>query len=394
MSKRNTDPIESEKIYQAMHELEALTRNYIDGVLKSRDAAAAHARFLMAILDSIGDGLIVVDASKNILLANQAAIAIAGWEIANLSMSELRSRYKRFKEDGQTPLLEDEEPLFIALNEGRAVESIGFVTSPHLPPEGIWIRTIASPVKNENGEVIGGVTLFQDITKSVKLKKQRDALATLITHDLKNHLIAESGVLEVLADELSDEVDPEIKDMLTEQVAGNFKYLELASTLVELCRTEMLSTKDHMSLVAIPDLLNSAIDLNKQHLTNTGVEVILNMEPNLPFVRGIFPALQQVFHNLVQNAIFVSDEGETVTINAKRKDGFIEIEIADMGPGIPEEKMKTLFDPSTAATHVRTSSSTGVGLHLCRLLLDLHGGKLTCASEVDHGTSFFVDLPI
>lgn len=394
MSKRNIETKESEKIFQAMHELEALTRNYINGVLESRATAAAHARFLMAILDSVGDGLIVVDANRKILLANQAAIAIAGWEIANLSMSELRHRYKRFKEDGKTPLLEDEEPIFIALTEGRAVESVGFVTSQHLPPEGIWIRTIASPVKNENGDVIGGVTLFQDITKSVKLKKQRDALATLITHDLKNHLIAESGILEVLVDELSDAVDPEIKDMLTEQVASNFKYLELASTLVELCRTEMLSTKDNMNLIEIPDLLKSAIDLNTLHSANTGVEVVLNIEPNLPAVRGIFPALQQVFHNLVQNAIFVSDQGETVTVTARRKDDFVEIEIADKGPGIPEDRLKTLFDPSTAATHVRTSSSTGVGLHLCRLLLDLHGGKLTCVSEVDQGTSFFVQLPI
>ncbi len=200
--------------------------------------------------------------------------------------------------------------------------------------------------------------------------------------------------MEVLVDELSAEVDPEIKDMLTEQVAGNFKYLELASTLVELCRTEMLSTKDSMNLVALPDLLNSAIDLNKQHSINTGVEIVQEIERDLPPVRGIFPALQQVFHNLVQNAIFVSDEGETVTIRARRKGSVVEIEIADTGPGIPEDKLKTLFDPTTAATHVRTSSSTGVGLHLCRMLLDLHGGKLTCVSEVDHGTSFFVELPI
>ncbi len=137
----------------------------------------------MAILDSVGDGLIVVDANRKILLANQAAIGIAGWEIAKLSMSELHNRYKRFKEDGKTPLLEDEEPLAIALNEGRAVEAVGYVTSQHLPPEGLWIRTIASPVKNENGDILGGVTLFQDITKSVKLKNKemRWQLSLLMT---------------------------------------------------------------------------------------------------------------------------------------------------------------------------------------------------------------------
>lgn len=385
---------ESEKIYQAMHELEALTRKYIDGVVESRDAASSHARFLMTILDSIGDGLIVVDANKTILLANQVAVRIAGWEIARLSMTELRARYKRYKEDGRTPLLEEEEPISIALKEGRTNEAIGYVTSPHLPAEGVWIRTIASPVKNDQGEIIGGVTVLQDITKSVKLKQQRDALATLITHDLKNHLIAESGVLEILVDELGNSVNPEIKIMLTEQVAGNFKYLELASTLVELCRSEMLTSKESVNQIPVAELLNSAVELNRQHAINTGVSIVQNVEPNLPPVRGIFPALQQVFHNLVQNAVYVSDEGQTVTINARLREGFIEVEIADNGPGIEPGKLQRLFEPTTISTHVRIGSSTGVGLHLCRLLLDLHGGKIRCVSDVNQGTSFFIELPI
>lgn len=395
MNTQADTPDEPDKIYNAIHDLEAMTKQYVDRLLQSRDLATSHARFLTAILDSVGDGLIVCDASRTIILANQAAIKIAGWEIANLSNQELRSRYKRFKDDGRTPLTEDEEPMNIALTEGRSNEIIGYVTSPHLPPDGVWVRTMASPVKDDSGKIIGGVTIIQDITKSIKMKQQRDALATLITHDLKNHLIAESGVLEVLSDELSGSLNPEISDMLADQVAGNFKYLELASTLVELCRTELLSSKENIHSILLPDLLDSVIELNQQNASNSGVDIVLNIESNLPPIKGIFPALQQVFHNLVQNAIYVSDEGQTVTINAKKRQNMIEIEIADNGPGIPADKLGKLFDPTTVATHLRTgTTSTGVGLHLCRLLLDLHGGKLTCASEENRGTSFFVELPI
>ncbi len=395
MNAQPNTPDEPDKIYNAIHDLEAMTRQYVDKLLQSRDLAASHARFLTTILDSVGDGLIVCDANRTIILANQAAIKIAGWEIANLSNQELRSRYKRFKEDGRTPLTEDEEPMNIALTEGRTNEIVGYVTSPHLSPDGVWVRTMASPVKDDSGKIIGGVTIIQDITKSIKMKQQRDALATLITHDLKNHLIAESGVLEVLSDELSGSLNPEIRDMLADQVAGNFKYLELASTLVELCRTELLSSKENIHSILLPDLLDSVIELNQQNASNSGVDIVLNIESNLPPIKGIFPALQQVFHNLVQNAIYVSDEGQTVSINAKKRQNMIEIEIADNGPGIPADKLGKLFDPTTVATHLRTgTTSTGVGLHLCRLLLDLHGGKLTCASEENRGTSFFVELPI
>ncbi len=391
----NNTAEDPDKIYRAMHDLQLLTRKYIDSLLQSRESADSHARFLTTILDSVGDGLIVVNADRTILLANQAAIRIAGWEIAQLSETELRKRYKRFKSDGRTPLSEEEEPMHIALTEGRANEIIGFVSSPHLPPEGIWVRTMASPIRNDNGEIIGGVSILQDISNSVKLKHQRDALATLITHDLKNHLIAESGVLEILADELSDSLKPEVREMLSEQVSGNFKYLELASTLVELCRSELLNSPDAFNPVALPDLLNSVIELNKQHALNVGVNIVQNIESGLPELRGVLPALQQVFHNLVQNAIHVSDTGQTVTINAKRRQNVVEIEVADEGPGIPADKLDKLFDPTVVASRLRSgTTSTGVGLHLCRLLLDMHGGKLTCASEENKGTSFFVELPL
>lgn len=388
-------PEKPDKVYQAIHDLESLTRHYIDGLLESRESADSHARFLTAILDAVGDGLIVVDANRTILLANQAAIRIAGWEIGRLSRGELAQRYKRFKEDGQTPMPEEEEPMTIALREGRTNEAIGYITSPHLPPEGVWIRAMASPVKNDKDEIIGGVTIMQDISKSVKLKNQRDALATLITHDLKNHLIAESGILEVLADELAGRLNPEVREMLNEQVASNYRYLELASTLLELSRTELLAKKENMSSIPLIDLLDSVIELNSQLASNIGVTIVADIEDELPAVRGIFPALQQVFHNLVQNAIHVSDSGQTVTIKATKSENSVIVEIADNGSGIPEEKLKRLFDPTTVATHLRSgTTSTGVGLHLCRLLLDFHGGKLSCSSIENQGTSFFVELPL
>src|SRR5262249_3188230 len=155
----------------------------------------------LTILDSIGDGLLVVDGKMKLVLMNQAAVEIVGYNPGALSRDELQKLYTAFTPDGLTTISEDNQPLERSIRERRPVEAELLLKGQGLPWDGLMVRVKAAAIFDDKGEFIGGVSVFHDISERQRLLRQRDTLAGLITHDLKNHLAAESAVAELLMDE-------------------------------------------------------------------------------------------------------------------------------------------------------------------------------------------------
>ena len=396
MAKSNsaTESEPQDKLFEVRDQLESLTKRFIENLVASQATVATKAKLLNTILQSVGDGLIVFDKDEQVLLANPAATRLAGMNIQQLSRGELLRRYSFFKDDGRTPLPESEEPYEIARGERRPAEIEGFVTGPHLPPEGMWIRAQAAPIIAENGDLLGVVTVFNDITERKRLQTQRDALTTLVTHDLKNHLAGESCFLALLEEEFASTLDAVDLQLLSTLKETSEKFLTICNTLLELHRTDLKAVDSCQVEIDVVQLLESVIQLNAPTVALRGVKLILNTQGSMPKIIGIPSAVHQVFHNLVQNAAAVSPAGETVTIVASGSPSHILVEIKDNGPGIPDEQVAQLFEASKVATKLPTSSfSTGFALYLCRLLVEAHGGKISCQSKMGVGTTFTVELP-
>jgi signal transduction histidine kinase len=243
--------------------------------------------------------------------------------------------------------------------------------------------------------LVGVVTVFHDVTDRKRLQMHRDALVTLITHDLKNHLGGETVLLALLVDQLGGKIDSEELELVSILKQNSEKFLSISNALLELSRTDLIKVDSCQIDVDLPALLKSVIDLNLPTASLAGVELILDVQESLPSIKGIPSALHQVFHNLIQNAARVSATGQTVRIVASHSPSAVVIQVIDNGPGIPAEQIEKLFRASQVATKLPTSSfSTGFALYLCRLLIEAHGGKISCASEIDKGTTFAVEFSL
>jgi PAS domain S-box-containing protein len=393
-SKPESDTSIPDHLFKVRGQIEDLTRQYIAKLLDSRASADSHAAMLNTILESVGDGLFVVDKDETIILANREATRLAGADMDNLPRRQFLDQYKFFEVDGTTPIEQSAEPYAIALREGISVQKEGFVMGPNIGPEGMWFRVNAAPVVDENGDVSGVVTVFHDISETKRLQRQRDSLATLLTHDLKNHLASLEMFLEMFSGTLSNALDKDDSQLLLELRESNKEFLQISNSLIELYRSDLYEVESFRGEIDIVQLLDAAVDLSKPLAIAGDVKVVLKNDQPLK-THGIHSALRQVFHNLVQNAIKTSPPGEVVTVEATASTANIQICITDRGSGIEEDLLQSLFDSSRVAANSRIgSSSTGFGLYLSRMIVEAHGGTLSCRSKPDAETTFTVTLPL
>ena len=385
-----------EDLFSARDQVESLTKRFIENLVASRETLARQTALLSTVLDSIGDGVIVFDSSGAIILANREAIRLAGLNMQQLSRSEFVRNYTFFKEDGRTPLPQSEEPYAVALKERRSVQMEGLATGAPLQKGSVWIRVNASPIVDDQDEIIGAVTVFNDITERKRLQTQRDSLGTLITHDLNNHLVGETLFLSRLEGQIVETSASKKLDLtlLAELKQSSEKFLSISNTLLELQRTDLKEIDSCRTEIDVLELLASVIEMNSYAATASGVSVTLNDEEQLPSIRGIATVVHQIFHNLVQNAIRVSAAGETVNIVASSSTTHIIVDVKDNGPGMPPDQVEKLFKASQVTTKLPTSSfSHGFALFLCRMLIETQGGTISCTSEIGSGTTFTVELP-
>jgi two-component system NtrC family sensor kinase len=144
--------------------------------------------------------------------------------------------------------------------------------------------------------------------------------------------------------------------------------------------------------VNIKELLEELVALSSQRAKYSMVEIRTDFQENLPSLRVSTSELQQVFFNLINNAIDAMDQdGGTLTITSRQRENFLVIEVSDTGKGIPEANLDRIFDPFFTTKPV--GKGTGLGLSICYGIIEKMGGKLEVESTVGTGTTFLTSIP-
>ncbi len=370
------------------------TRNqrFLDLLKHSGDPADLRSKILAMILDSAADGLIVLDEKLTIVLANLAAARLASWQLDDMTRDELRRQYHFFIDEGRTPLPHDEEPIVVAIREKRAHEMVAFVVSEHLQGPGRWVRANAAPLFDDEGQLLGGVTVFTDITERVQLQRQRDCLAALITHDIKNHLAVEQMFLEdLLSVENMSRDDLKLTDEL--KLAGK-KFMRIADSLLEIFRADLFGGKQSVQVVDLVDLVKKAVTLSALESSNLGVSVEVHCDSGSTLVSAFPEVVCHVIHNLIQNAIEASTPYSVVRVEVSSSSHFVTVQVIDTGEGMTEREVTLLFRPPGAVGKAsRSANSKGFGMYLSHMLIEGQGGRLTCTSAPGEGTTLTMTIP-
>ncbi len=144
--------------------------------------------------------------------------------------------------------------------------------------------------------------------------------------------------------------------------------------------------------VDINDVLNQTIELLKNHAQINNIEILKDLKPDLPIISSDQSQLQQVFLNLINNAIDAIEKDGLIKVRTRKKGSQVVIGIEDNGPGIPEKHLKKIFDPFFTTKGV--GKGTGLGLSVSYNIIEKLGGLITVESKLFEGTHFCVKLPI
>jgi two-component system NtrC family sensor kinase len=147
----------------------------------------------------------------------------------------------------------------------------------------------------------------------------------------------------------------------------------------------------HLEDVDVNRTLTQTIDLLKNHANTNNIEITTELSDDLPIIASDQSQLQQVFLNLMTNAIDAIGKNGAIEVKSRRVDSFIHVNIADNGPGIPKDHQKRVFDPFF--TTKETGKGTGLGLWVSYDIIEKMGGSISLKSEINKGTTFTVALP-
>jgi two-component system phosphate regulon sensor histidine kinase PhoR len=231
---------------------------------------------------------------------------------------------------------------------------------------------------------------------SSRLVKAVDTLAhvlSIASHDLKAPLAAVESYHKVMRDGYAGEITEKQKTMLlrsSERITG---LLDLIDNILDISRIDSRVLK--MEATSLLKVLESIRGVIQPLAKEKGVELKVEMPEELPMVVGAPDRLQQVFTNLMGNAVKFTPEGGTVTLKVGEENDHILVEVMDTGVGIPSEELPRIFDDFYRGAGVN-SGGAGLGLSIARKIIEAHGGRIWAESpcpESGTGSKFTLTLP-
>ena len=240
--------------------------------------------------------------------------------------------------------------------------------------------------------------LSRSIRRMTKALQNRvsavEAFAADVAHEVKNPLTSLQSAIETL----NTSENEEEKDELIQIAFKDLKRLDrLISDISSSSRLEVELAKGEFSEIDLNDIINSIIEVAESTtLKKYGININLKAKNEEIIIMGIADKIAQVFHNLIDNALSFSKEGDDINISMWMGSKSATIEIKDSGPGIPKESLLKVFDRFyTYRPNDKTfGNNSGLGLSICKQIIETHSGSIIAGNKENGGAIFTVTLPL
>ena len=281
------------------------------------------------------------------------------------------------------------EPYFHAALEG---ERNAFEITYH--ERELFAHTL--PVRNADDEVFGGMLVVQDVTERREYQRRLEAsnerleqFAYAASHDLQEPLRMVSSYLSLIERRYGDDLDADGEEFIAYAVDGADRMREMIDGLLAYSRVD--TQGEPLEPVDLNAVFEGAVENLQMKIEESGAEI--SVEP-LPRVRGDGSQLQQVFQNLLSNAIeYSGDEPPQIHVSAERAHSKWVVSVEDEGIGIDPADQDRVFEVFERLHSRDEYDGTGIGLALCQRIIERHDGRIWVDSEPGEGTTFSFTLP-
>ncbi len=254
---------------------------------------------------------------------------------------------------------------------------------------------LAVAIPSFAGERTGAVAMLHDITEFVRIDTLRGELIAVTSHELKTPLTTLRMNLLLLGEEMG-ELSARHREILGMAVQGCEELARTIERLLDLSRIEAGKLRLDLSRMELQRLVDEVIKLFAPRFLEAELELKIVRDPDDAIVRGDPLRLAIVLSNLLTNAIKYTPAGGTVTVKVTRLPVQVQVEVSDTGPGIPQDLQDRVFEKFFRVEHVRPTEQgpkgAGVGLYICRQIVEAHGGEIRCEPSAT-GARLVLRLP-
>jgi two-component system sensor histidine kinase NblS len=394
------------ELLEGFNDMASQLEAYNEANIEELTAAQVKQQSLIA---TMADGALLLDADGRVVLVNPTARRLFRWEGRKLEGTLLS------EELPELLALELQPPLESLLNGERDGSDVR--CSFGEPPR--TLRIVLQSVRDVSGESLKGIAVtVQDLTREVELNAAQSRFISNVSHELRTPLFNIKSYVETLHD-LGDQLSEEDrKEFLAIANAETDRLTRLVNDVLDLSRLES-DRAWSMEPVELRPAMEQTLRNYRLNAQDKGVELSLDVDEQLPRVRGNWDLLLQIFDNLVGNALKFTASGGSLMLRAypwpdtcvidpstaASSDNptcaltaplpRLRVEIADTGSGISREDQERIFERFYRVENaVHTEVGTGLGLSIVRGILEKHGTQVRMASELGVGTTFWFDLPL
>lgn len=365
-------PTSDDEVARLSYSIEAMSRQLQSQIGSLKDEQSK----LEAILSQLTDGVVIADEEGRVVLVNPTAERIF--------------KIKANKSIGRTlPQVIHHHQLvdLWRLNQETGEEQALMLEIPH---EEVFLQAIATPLSEDLADYT--LLLFQDLTELRRLETVRRDFISNISHELRTPLASLKALAETLQAGALDDRKAALRFLNRIDVEVD-ALNHMVSELLELSRVESGRVPLQLEKVSPRAVLINAFERLAEQAKRANVHMEIDLDGELPPVLADTPRLEQVFVNLIHNAIKFTPKGGTISVSAKKRKRSVRFSIKDTGIGIPAKDLPRIFERFYKSDQSRASGGTGLGLAIARHLVEGHGGRIWVESIEGKGSNFSLEIP-
>ncbi len=341
---------------------------------------------LKMVVNRLTDGVLTTDDQKRIVLANPAFLHLIGHH-------------------GESVIGHTVEECIANETLQQMIDqalSMPLTTYREITGELVWDGTDekvlgvkCSPFRDRTGRNLGTITVLHDITALKKIDQMKSDFVSMVAHEIRSPMNSLLMQIKIILDGLAGDVTDKQTEILGRASDKILNLTNMVSELLDLARIESGLITHEKETVDINTLLSEQVTFHEAGAGEKKIAIRLEMVPNLSSICADRRGLDEVFTNLITNAIKYSPPGGSISISAKVENNYLVIRVSDTGFGIPEEDLERIFvrfyrvkDSQTREIH-----GTGLGLAIVKSIIEAHHGRIKVESRLGEGTTFTVILP-
>jgi PAS domain S-box-containing protein len=365
-------------------EMVAVARNITERKRIEEALRRSEANYRM-LVESSPDGVISVDNKVRIVDCNEEICRMLGYPREELKGKDFRGLLAGALPDKLSAYYDQLTRKGLVETEFEFLAHGGRI----IP---VWAKIVGA--YDTNGRLNQALVYIRDIAERQKLDQLKDEFIGLVSHELRSPLTVIVGAVNTALTEEGRLSREEMRQLLQDASWEAESLSHLLGNLLELSRAQADRLFLSREPVSIRNVLKEAVDRIKRQSSNHSFEI--DLPKALPPVHADELRLERILHNLLENAVKYSPDGGKIKVTARLEDNHVLIGVSDEGIGISLHDQARLFSPfeRLAAQRLEGVKGIGLGLVVCRRLVEAHGGRIWVESEPGRGSTFYFTLPL